>query len=127
MVTAAVILQAIHRQVREGLRLRTPRGVEFVVQSVEPSRLVFRVGEGSSVYLRLSCVSDVVDAFGRLPPDSWLRIGAIHGAAAPTSLDGILQRHSGGASAASYFAPILEYAQVAEINRQPPAKIRLKT
>lgn len=126
MITVDMILQAIQRRVQEGVRLHTPSGVEFTVKSVQPSRLVFRVGKGSLIHLTLTCVRDVVDAFSRLPSDSWLRIGAIHDAAAPTSLDHILQRHSSGASTASYFAPILEHAQIAEIDRQRPAKIRLE-
>nr|NIO38105.1 hypothetical protein [Candidatus Bathyarchaeota archaeon] len=58
---------------------------------------------------------------------SWVRIGAIHEISDELSLDAFLKNFSGGTSLASYVAPLLELAEIAEINRSRPARLRLKT
>ena len=126
MLEADAIRQAILEYVYAGLQLHTPTGKEFRLKSVEPDRLVFWVGTGFPVYLKLACINDLVDAFQQVSVGHWMRIGSVHGKASPVTLDYVLQKHSGGTSVASYFAPVLEYAKVAEINRKRPARIRLK-
>ena len=106
--------------------LKTPGGADFEVERVEQARLILRVGKiRFPLYLRLSCLDELAKECNRLPPNQWMRIGAIHGTPDSSTLDSIVQKYTGGTSAASYLASILEYIEVAEINRKRPQRIRL--
>ena len=122
---ATEIRRVLLERVRVGLQLNTPTGKAFTIKSIDSNRLVFWVGTGFPVYLKLDCINDLVNVFQQLPEGQWMRIGASHEKAVPVSLDYILQKYSGGTSVASYFGPLLEYVKVAEINRTRPARIRL--
>ena len=50
----------------------------------------------------------------------WARIGAIHEISNEASLDSFLKRFTHGTSIASYVAPLLELAEIAEIDRSRP-------
>ncbi len=124
MILSDKIRQAIRDKVPDGTVLSTPSGVEFEVLAVERKRIVFRVGEKRQrIALSLACVNDLVKEFKLLPQGKWLRIGA--GKTGYTTLADIVQSHTNGRNVASYFAPVLVKAEIAEIDTSRPAKIRL--
>lgn len=126
MIQSDVIRLAIREELPNDTTLKTSSGAEFLVESISPTQVVFRVGEKRNrVTLDLACIEDLVKEFKFLPPGRWMRIGASRGKPKPGTLDAAVQPHSRGGSATSYFAAVLQHIGVAEINPDRPARIRL--
>ncbi|MFX1565959.1 MAG: hypothetical protein ACFFCH_08215 [Promethearchaeota archaeon] len=126
MIQSDTIRQAIRTKLAEGKALNTVGGGKFVVESVSPLEMVFRVGEKKSrVALHMTAVDDLVKEFKFLPPNGWMKIGATTGQAKQGTLAAVVRPHTTGASSASQFAAVLVFIKVAEINPSRPARIRL--
>jgi hypothetical protein len=126
MIQSDTIRQAIRAKLTNGATLKTVGGAEFIVESVTPNEMVFRVGERKArVAVHMNAVDDLVKEFKFLPPGRWMRIGATTGQPKPGSLAAIIRPHTSGASSASQFAAVLAHVEVAEVNPSRPARIRL--
>jgi hypothetical protein len=126
MIQSDTIRQAIRAKLTNGAKLKTAGGGEFIVESVTPNEMVFRVGERKArVGIHMNAVDDLVKEFKFLPPGRWMRIGATTGEPKPGSLAAIVRPHTSGSSSASQFAAVLAYVKVAEVNPSRPARIRL--
>jgi hypothetical protein len=126
MIQSDTIRKAIRAKLTNGAKLKTAGGGEFIVESVTPNEMVFRVGERNArVGIHMNAVDDLVKEFKFLPPGRWMRIGATTGEPKPGSLAAIVRPHTSGSSSASQFAAVLAYVKVAEVNPSRPARIRL--
>ncbi|MFX1510767.1 MAG: hypothetical protein ACFFBR_10740 [Promethearchaeota archaeon] len=126
MIQSDTIRQAIRNKLTEGKALKTVGGAEFVIESITPLELVFRVGEKKSrVAIQMNTVDDLVKEFKFLPPNGWMKIGATTGQPKAGTLAAVVREHTTGASSASQFAAVLAFVGVAEINPRRPARIRL--
>jgi hypothetical protein len=126
MIQSDTIRQAIREKLSNGAKLKTAGGAEFIVESVSPNEMVFRVGERKArVAIHMNAVDDLVKEFKFLPTGRWMRIGATTGQPKPGSLAAIVRPHTSGTSSASQFAAVLAHVEVAEVNPSRPARIRL--
>jgi len=126
MIQSDTIRQAIRKKLTNESKLKTATGVEFIVESVSPTRMVFRIGDKKTrVAVQMNAVDDLVKEFKFLPPGGWMKIGATTGPPKPGTVAAVVRPHTTGASSASQFAAVLAYAEVAEINPNRPARIRL--
>jgi hypothetical protein len=126
MIQSDTIRQAIRTKLTNGTSLKTIRGAIFVIESVSPNELVFRVGEKKlRVAVHMDAVDDLVKEFKYLPPGGWIKIGATTGQPKPGTLAAVVRPHTHGASSASQFAAVLAHVEVAEVNPSRPARIRL--
>ncbi|TET20457.1 hypothetical protein E3J74_02925 [Candidatus Bathyarchaeota archaeon] len=104
--------------------LETSSGKQFKVLHIDSERVSIETGKKPST-LKIP-VSALEEAPNFLRGKGWIRIGAVHEISDELSLDTFLKRFSHGTSLASYVAPLLELAEIAKIDRNRPAKIRLK-
>ena len=126
MIQSDTIRQAIRNKLTNGTSLKTVRGAEFVVESVSPNEMVFRLGEKKiRVAVHMDAVDDLVKEFKYLPPGGWMKIGATTGQPKSGTLAAVVRPHTQGASSASQFAAVLAHLEVAEINPRRPARLRL--
>jgi hypothetical protein len=126
MLQSDTIRQAIRTKLKNGKTLKTIGGAQFVIESISPLEMVFRVGEKKSrVALHMNAVDDLVKEFKFLPPNGWMKIGTTTGQPTPGTLAAVVRSHTTGSSSASQFAAVLAYVEVAEINPSRPARIRL--
>lgn len=126
MLQSDKIRQAIREKLAIDTALKTPSGANFSVESVTPNQLVLRVGEKKhKLTIHLDAIDDLVKEFKFIPAGGWLKIGATASNPQPNTLGAIIRSHTSGGSSASQFAAILEHVQVAEINPNKPARIRL--
>ena len=120
------IRRMIQEELTPGQILKTPSGTEFELKEVSNSRLILLVGRKmNKIYLDLGCIEEIVKKFNSRPENYEMRIGAVHGKPSTGSLDAIVQKYTGGVSAASYLAGILEYIEVFKILRTRPQRITL--
>jgi len=115
------ITQKIHRF---PFNLETSSGKQFKVLHIDGEKVLIETGKKPST-LKIP-VSALEEAPDFLRGKGWIRIGAVHEISDDLSLDTFLKRLSHGTSLASYVAPLLELAEVAKIDRNRPAKIRLE-
>ena len=126
MIQSDIIRQAIRTKLTNGTSLKTVGGAEFVVESVSPNEMVFRLGEKKiRVAVQMNAVDDLVKEFKYLPPGGWMKIGATTSQPKPGTLAAVVRTHTQGASSASQFAAVLAHLEVAEINPSRPARLRL--
>jgi len=126
LIQSDAIRQALREKLENGITLKTTGGAEFLVESINPTEIVFRVGEKKvRVAIMLDAVDDLVKEFKFIPPGGWMRIGAVTGEPKTGTLAAVVRAHTQGASSASQFAAVLEHIQVAEVNPTRPARIRL--
>ena len=104
--------------------LETSSGKRFKVIHIDGEKVQIKTGKKPST-LRIP-VSALEEAPDFLKGKGWIRIGAVHEISDELSLDTFLKRFSHGTSLASYVAPLLELTEIVEIDRNRPAKIRLK-
>ena len=104
--------------------LETSSGKQFKVIHIDGEKVLIETGKKpSTLKIPASALEEAPDF---LRGKDWIRIGAVHEISDELSLDTFLKRFSRGTSLASYVAPLLELAKIAEIDRNRPAKIRLK-
>jgi hypothetical protein len=126
MIQSDTIRQAIRSKLTNGTNLKTVRGAKFVIESVSPNEMVFRVGEKKTrVTVHMNAVDDLVKEFRYLPPGGWMKIGATSGQPKPGTLAAVVRPHTQGTSSASQFAAVLAHVDVAELNPSRPARVRL--
>ena len=93
MIQSDTIRQAIRTKLTNGTSLKTVRGAEFVVESVSPNEMVFRLGEKKiRVAVQMNAVDDLVKEFKYLPPGGWMKIGATTGQPKPGTLAAVVHR-----------------------------------
>lgn len=105
--------------------LETPSGKQFKIIHIDSEKVLIETGQKPSILKIPASVLEEAPNF--LRGKGWVRIGAIHEFSHELSLDTFIKRFSHGTSLASYIAPLLELAEIAEIDRSRPAKIRLKS
>ena len=104
--------------------LDTPSGKQFKITHIDGEKVLIETGKKPST-LKIPA-SALKEAPNFLRGKGWVKIGAVHEISDELSLDTFIKRFSHGTSLASYVAPLLELAEIAEIDRSRPAKIRLK-
>jgi hypothetical protein len=117
--------QAIRRRIAPGTRLPTPTDrAEFIVGALDADALILLLGpKRTRTPLTWSCLEGIP---GFLRGQGWVRIGANRDVLGePTALDGYLKRHI-RRQTADYVAVVLEYAGVVVLNRERPARVRLR-
>ncbi len=126
MIQSDTIRQAIRTKLANGASLKTAAGAQFVIESISPNEMVFRVGEKKArVAVHMDAVDDLVKEFKYLPPGGWMKIGATTGQPKPGTLAAVVRPHTQGASSASQFAAVLAHVDVVEVNPSRPARFRL--
>lgn len=111
-----------------GSKLETPTGrAEFVVSHIGQKNIILQVGE-KEFKIPAKCFEY---GPGFLKDEDWVYIGAEHQTnneetSEEETFDTYLKNFTQGKSVSSYVAPILEKAGIAEIDRNRPARIRLK-
>ncbi len=119
------IERAVRASVSQGDRLLTPsRGAPFVVKMLDQQGIVLLLGVGEwPTRVSWDCLEGIREY---LDGHGWSRIGSKYETAAePGSLDAYLKRFTKTATA-GWVAALLERADVVEIDRSPPARIRLR-
>ena len=102
MIQSDTIRQAIRTKLANGASLKTAAGAQFVIESVSPNEMVFRVGEKKArVAVHMDAVDDLVKEFKYIPPGGWMKIGATTGQPKPGTLAAVVRPHTHGASSAS--------------------------
>jgi hypothetical protein len=126
MIQSDTIRQAIRTKLTSGTGLKTSTGATFVIESISPNEIVFRVGEKKArVAVQMDAVDALVKEFKFLPPGGWMKLGTTTSEPKPGTLEAILRPHTIGASSASQFAAALAHIKVAEIDPSRPARLRL--
>lgn len=120
----SVMIKITQKIPRFPFTLETSSGKQFKVIHIDGEKGLIETGKKPST-LKIP-VSALEEAPDFLRGKGWIRIGAVHEISDELSLDTFLKRFSHGTSLASYVAPLLELAEIAEIDRKRPAKIRLK-
>jgi len=105
--------------------LETPSGKQFKVVHIDGEKVLIETGRKPTTLKIPASALEKSPNF--LRGKGWVRIGSVHELSNETSLDTFLKKFSHGTSLASYVAPLLELAEIAEIDRSRPAKIRLTT
>lgn len=118
------VLIKITRKIPLHSVLKTPSGkAQFEFYHIDSEKVVIKTEGGNYIKIPAPCFEDAPDFLrGR----GWIRIGALHDTSLGETLDSFVKRFTSGTSVASYIAPILEEAEIVEIDRRLPAKIRLK-
>ena len=120
----SVMIEISRKILRFPFTLETPSGKQFEVIHIDGERVLIETGKKpSELKIPVSALEEAPDF---LRGKDWVRIGAVHEISDELSLDTFLKRFSHGTSLASYVAPLLELAEIAEIDRNRPAKIRLE-
>ena len=120
----SVMIKITEKILRFPFTLETSSGKQFKVTHIDGEKVLIETGKKpSTLKISASALEEVPDF---LRGKGWIRIGAVHELSDELSLDTFLKRFSHGTSLASYVAPLLELAEIAEIDRNRPAKIRLK-
>ena len=105
--------------------MKTPSGkAQFEFHHRDSEKVVIKTEGGSQIKIPGTCFENAPNF---LREKGWTRIGALHDTSYGETFDGFLKRFTSGTSVASYVAPILEKAEIVEIDRSRPAKLRLKT
>jgi len=120
----SVMIRITSRIPRFPHTLDTPSGKQFKITHIDGEKVLIETGKKPSI-LKIPA-SALEEAPNFLRGKGWVRIGAVHEVSDVMSLDTFIKRFSHGTSLASYVAPLLELAEIAEIDRSRPAKIRLK-
>jgi hypothetical protein len=97
--------------------LETPSGKQFKITDVDNERVLIETGRTPSTVKILASALEEAPNF--LRGKGWISIGHVQGNS-DLSLDALAR------SRAPYVAPLLELAEIAEIDRSRPAKVRLK-
>ena len=119
------IMIRITQKIPRNTILTTPSGrAFFAFYHIDGEKVIIKTNGGTYIKLPSSCFEETPNFLrGR----GWVKIGASH--TAPNSsnrtFDDFLKNRCQGVSTASYVATILEKADIVEIERGRPAKIRL--
>ena len=116
------VMNLLSRKLIPGSELKTPvQAREFLVESIQPSRVTLILGEGFRTPIPAECW-DGIPRF--LRGKGWVAIGSTRGKTKPGTLehyvDGFIPRR-----AANYVASVLEQVGVVEIDRHKPSSVRL--
>lgn len=120
------IERAIRAHCQAGLRLRTPTGRgEFTLAEINADGIILLLGEKEArTALTWGCLEGVGDL---LKDRTWVRLGGSYTTDAdPTTLDGYLKGCTKRATA-GWVAALLEHALAVELDRRPPARVRLRS
>jgi hypothetical protein len=118
------VQRAIRAAVPSGAHLSTPaRGASFVVARVDDRGIVLLLGEQQAwTPLTWNCLEGIVPF---LAGKGWVEIGSRYETSAdPDTLDGYLKGCLKRATA-GWVAAVLERSGLVEIDRRPPARVRL--
>ena len=98
--------------------LETPSGKRFKITHTDSGKVLIETGRTPSIIKIPASVLEEAPNF--LRGKGWISIGPVQGNSDELSLDSLAR------SRAPYVAPLLELAEIAEIDRSRPAKVRLK-
>ena len=122
------VFERITKEMRSGMVLYTPvRRKQFIVDSIDAEKLVFRVGTKTPIRIPKVCWDDIPNFLrGR----GWVEIRPKHDVAPRGSfgeyLDTFWEEGKTHASAAEYVVPVLEHLGIVEVDHSAPSKVRLK-
>lgn len=117
--------QAIRRSISTGTQLPTPTGkATFVVNELSDSGLVLLLGEKQErTHLSWHCLEGALQF---LHGQGWVHVGANRTLPGdPATLDGYLKGCL-KRQTANYVAVVLERANLVDLDRTPPARVRLR-
>ncbi len=122
-MSMATVEAAIRRSVHEGQTLRTPaEGATFMVGELRSDAVVLILGNGHDTPIPWSSLEGVLPF---LAGKGWVPIGMVFAPSDEMStFDGYMKSHVNRATA-NYVARLLEEANVVEIDRGRPARVRL--
>jgi hypothetical protein len=118
--------QAIRAHIAAGARLPTPTGsATFIVHELRESELVLLLGDKQAwTPLSWECLEGTLKF---LQGRGWVRVGANRVLPGdPATLDGYLKGCL-KRQTANYVAVVLQRAHLVELDRGPPARVRLRT
>jgi hypothetical protein len=98
--------------------LETPSGKQFKITYTDGEKVLLETGRTPSIIKIPASVLEEAPNF--LRGKGWISIGLVQGNSDGLSLDALAR------SRAPYVAPLLELAEIVEIDRSRPAKVRLK-
>jgi hypothetical protein len=118
------VVEEITRKISPGTLLTTPSGrSKFVFDHIDSDRIFLNIGETrTSLVIPISCFQDIMET---LKDKRCIKIGAIYKNTNEDTLDTLIKKYTHGTSASSYVASILEKAEIIEILKERPAKVRL--
>jgi hypothetical protein len=104
--------------------LKTPsKDALFLVRHFGAVNVTLEVGEnGREFKIPNRCFEGAINY---LQDKGWIKIGALQDSSDEKTFDSYVKNFTSGTSAASYVAPMLEKAGFVEIEKGPPARIRL--
>lgn len=119
-----VINELTHRVHHLPFPLETPSGKRFNIVSINNDKVLIQAGRSGST-VKISAVA-LEEASAFLNGKGWVKIGTANLPSDGLTFYDFAKNFPYGTCMASYAAPLLEFAQIAEINHKYPAKIRLK-
>lgn len=119
-----VISKIAHRVRHLPFALETPSGKSFKIISIDNDKVTVKAGRsGSTVKISASALEEAAKF---LNGKDWVKIGTAHSPSDGLTFYDFAKKFPYGTCMASYAAPLLELAEIAEISHKYPAKIRLK-
>jgi hypothetical protein len=119
-----VISEIAHRVRHLPFPLETPSGKRFSIVSIDKDRILVKAGRSGSM-VKISAAA-LEEASKFLKGKDWVKIGAANLPSDGLTFYDFAKKFPYGTCMASYAAPLLEFAEIAEISHTYPAKIRLK-
>ena len=122
------VMRILSATIKKGIVLNTPsQNKPFEVAYVSNNEVVLLLGSSKSkTPIPSGCWNGII-AF--LKGKGWVEIGAIHSVTGkPGTLEDYINNHKPvSRSTGNYVAAVLEYADIIEIDRRRPNKVRLKS
>jgi hypothetical protein len=119
-----VISEIAHRVRHFPFPLETPSGKRFNIVSINKDKILVRAGRSGSTVKISAAALEEASVF--LKGKDWVKIGAANLPSDGLTFYDFAKKFPYGTCMASYAAPLLEFAEIAEISHKYPAKIRLK-
>ena len=117
------VVQIVADAIPTDTEIETPsHHAKFKVRHYGISYVALEIGKGRAIKIPIRCFEGSLDY---LRGKGWIKIGAHHGSSNEQTFDSYVKNFTSGISAASYVAPMLEKAGIVEIEKGPPARIRL--
>jgi len=121
------VIKILMGKLKDGEKLGTPvRSKEFIVKHISKVGAILLIGKGRKTTIPSKCLNGIPNF---LKGKDWVEIGAIHEYA---SKPGTLEHYINSSkpektSIGNYVASILEHAEIVDIDRKPPSKVRLRS
>jgi hypothetical protein len=123
------IFERITREIHNGMILFTPvQRKPFRIESVEPDKLVFFVGDKTRIPIPRTIWNDIPDFLRSR--DDWVRIGVKRDVAPEGSLQEYIDHHPSRGTQhsadANYVVSVLDHLKIVDVKRSPPSAVKLK-